>query len=74
MLTITIDIGRAISDHKGHITFYFQDVVMFGTWFKVTVKYIESKNELWVATFHKVRPTEVTRRCSKHALIRPEKW
>jgi hypothetical protein len=73
MVGITIDLGRAILDTRGHIQFFHFDEIVFGKWFQVVVKPNVACNELWVSSAHISKPTEVARRTNAGRVLRLEK-
>src|ERR1700682_2548579 len=46
MLPIVIDYGRVISDREKHLSFYFYENVVFGSWFAATIKANQAGSEL----------------------------
>lgn len=73
MLPILIECGRVISDRPKHLSFYFYENVVFGSWFTATVKANQGGNELWVATFHFASAAEAKRMAKKYGVIREQK-
>lgn len=73
MLPIIIDCGRVISDRERHLSFYFYENVVFGSWFSATIKVNQAGSELWVATFHFASSAEAKRMVKKYGVIREQK-
>ena len=72
ILADTLSFGRAVLDGHGHVSFFYYDHIMYGGWFHTSVKAISARSELWVQTFHPVRPKDVTRKTKKGTVLRYE--
>jgi hypothetical protein len=75
MMPITIDLGHVLfnPDTPLHLNFFYREDVVFGTWFKVVVKTTKPGDELYVATFHRVRSEEAARWFRKFGALRDQR-
>jgi hypothetical protein len=73
MVRLTIELGRAVLDRKGHIQFFYFEEVIFAKWFHVVVKPNVACSELWVSSAHITKPAEVARLTKAGRVLRPEK-
>jgi hypothetical protein len=73
MVSITINLGRAVLDSRGHLQFFYFEEIVFGKWFHVVVKPNVACSELWVSSFHMTKPNEVARHTKSGKVLRPYK-
>lgn len=69
MIEITVRFGVGLLDKDGKAIFFYDDCSVFGWTFQATLKALTAQNEIWLASFHKVRPSEVRRMMKKSQVI-----
>ena len=66
----TINKGIAIEDKNNRVTFIHEAPSDSGQYFQATIKIAASRNEIYVCTFHRLRPAEKRRRLREARIIR----
>lgn len=69
MAANAIQFGSGMIDRENHAIFFYEDRVVFQCIFQATIKAVMAKDELWLASFHKVSHQEVRRMMKKSEAV-----
>jgi hypothetical protein len=69
-LPIVLRYGIVIDDRPRHLTFIYNDTEIFGRPFKATIKATELGTEIYVQSFHFMRPRHIPGRLKRATILR----
>lgn len=69
MIENTVRFGAGLIDKDNRAIFFYDDCSVFNWTFQATLKAVPDRNEVWLASFHKVCPSEVRRMMRKSEVV-----